>query len=121
MTRRRFPSRRLHATALGAVLALIALNTAFLFSATPAFARVSHEYDGRDGTLPWVEPPIGGDDDEPTVQRPRGDTFGAAVTEGGDAAGGGTPSDPGGSWFRAVRRTVERVQVAVRVAFRLSR
>lgn len=121
MTRRRFPSRRPHATALAAVLALVAFSTALLLSATSTLAKVSHEYDGRDGTLPWVEPPVGGDDDEPTAQRPRGEAYDAAVSEGGDAAGGGMPSDPGGSWFRAVRRTVERVHAAVRVSLRFLR
>lgn len=121
MTRRRFPSRRPHATALRAVLALV-MFTALLLSATPTLARVSHEYDGRDGTLPWVEPPVGGDDDEPTAQRPRGEAYEAAVSDGGDAAGGGgMPSDPDGSWFRAVRRTVERVHAAVRVSLRFLR
>ena len=119
MTRRRFPSRRPHATALTAVLALVAFSTALL-PATSTLAKVSHEYDGRDGTLPWVEPPVVGDDDEPTAQRPRGEAYDAAVSEGGDA-GGGMPSDPGGSWFRAVRRTVERVHAAVRVSLRFLR
>jgi hypothetical protein len=121
MTRRRIPSRQSHNAALAVVLALITFSAALLLSTSPGLAKMSHEYERPDGTLPWVEPPVGGDDDEPTATRSRGKLFDLAFSDCGDATGGEMPSDPDGSWFGAVRRTAERVWAAVRVRFVLMR
>lgn len=119
---RRLPSRRLHTATLVAVLTLTALCAVFLFDASPVYAR--QELTESDGSLPRIDPPIGGDDDEPTARPRRGGMFEfAAISEASEMGSGGSWIPPGseGSWFEPLSRTVERAVAFVQVAFRFLR